>query len=147
MKRLISPILILVLLLSLCGCVNIADTTEYKWTGEELFGLPEQASSYTLRHAGESKLYLNFERGDRCAAYQSVLRQLPLNPTSKEGSMDADIYEITTDYFIFDDIDNTVEEFTVKLIVSGDMVLYNDQWYEANTSQLLRQLKRDFANE
>jgi hypothetical protein len=27
------------------------------------------------------------------------------------------------------------------------MVLYNDQWYEANTSQLLRQLKQDFANE
>lgn len=140
MKRLISPILILVLLLSLCGCVG-------KTTGEELFGLPEQAMSYTLRHAGQTRLYFNYAQADRCAIYQSALRDLKLKPTSKQGAMDRNLYEITTSYTIFNDTNHTVEEFTVELIVNGNMVLYNDQWYEANTSHLLRQLKQDFANE
>lgn len=147
MKRIVSLGLLVMMLLGLCGC---ADTAEYEWTGAELFGLPEQASSYTLRHAGESRLYLNFERGDRCAAYQSALRELKLNKSVKKGSLDANTYEIVTEYYVFDDVDgrvgsNSIEAMNVKLIVNGNMVLYNDQWYEADTSRLLRQLERDFA--
>ena len=140
MRRVLSLFLLVSMVLGLCGCV---DTTEYELTGEELFNLPEQARSYTLRHAGQSKLYLNFERGDRCAAYQSALRNLPLNTTNKEGSMDANMYEVVTDYIIRHS-DTEYEIVEVKLIVNGNMVCYNGEWYEADTSQLLRQLERDF---
>lgn len=140
MKCVTSWIIIVCLAFGLCGCAG-------KTTGEELFGLPEQAMSYTLRHAGQTRLYFNYAQGDRCAIYQSALRDLKLKPTSKQGAMDRNLYEITTSYTVFNDTNHTVEEFTVELIVNGNMVLYDDQWYEANTSQLLRQLKQDFANE
>lgn len=140
MKSAAAWIIIGCLLIGLCGCV---DTTEFELTGEELFNLPEQAMSYTLRHAGQTKLYLNFERGDRCAAYQSALRNLPLNRTNKEGLLDANLYEVVTKYIIWHS-DTEVETVEVKLIVNGNMVCYNGEWYEADTSQLLRQLERDF---
>ncbi len=141
MKRILAISMLLILLFGLCGCV---DTTEYELTGEELFKLPEQATSYTLRHAGQTKFYLNYVQGSRCAAYQSALRNLLLNRTNKEGSMDANLYEVVTDYIIRHS-DTEVETVEVKLIVNGNMVRYNGEWYEADTSQLLRQLERDFS--
>lgn len=147
MSRIISLCLVVIFLLSLCAC---AGGEQYELTGQDVFGLPEQGVSFTLRHAGQSRLYLNFERGDRCAAYQSALRNLQLNKTNKKGSLDGNLYEICTDYAIYEYSGGQVDSSSyqvvyVKIIVNGDMVLYNDQWYEANTSQLLRQLERDFS--
>ncbi len=149
MRRISSLCFVLFFLFSLCGCVV---TNEYEFIGSEIFDLPEnKVSSYTLRHKGQTILYFNYERGDRCEAYQSALRNLKLNKTNKKGSMDSNLYEISTDYTVYEYSGSQVKSESyrsvkVRIIVNQNMILYNDQWYEADTSQLLRQLERDFAD-
>lgn len=145
MKRTIA-VAVIATLLMLCGC---SGGEQYELTGQDVFGLPEnEPTSYTIRHAGMSIKYYSYERPAEAARYKSLLNSMMMNKTNKKGSLDANLYEISTLY-VKDIMDGTmvgaIEPIDIKVIVNGNMVLYNDQWYEANTSQLLRQLERDFS--
>lgn len=121
----------------------------YDLLGRDVFGLPEnEPTSYTIRHAGMSIKYYSYERPAEAARYKSLLNSMMMNKTNKKGSLDANLYEISTLY-VKDIMDGTmvgaIEPIDIKVIVNGNMVLYNDQWYEADTSRLLRQLEKDFS--
>lgn len=145
MKRIRYWIIVVSMILGLIGC----NANDYDFLGIELFELAgEIQANYVIRHAGQSVLYYNYERGDKVSTYNALIRQMKLKKTGKTADLSSGIYEITMDYWVFDRSSGQVsvsETQWLYLIINEDMVLYNDQWYEADTSRLLRQLERDFA--
>lgn len=138
--------IILLFCLLLLGVVGCSDN--YDLTGKEVLGLPEEfVTSYTVRHAGQS-LFFSYEEPLSASKYRNLLNSVMMRKSNREGTLDSDIYEIYTMYTVDHFEENSAPIFDVchvNVIVSGDMIRYNDQWYEADTSRLLRQLEKDFS--
>ncbi len=146
MKKAISICMLLVVLVSLSSC------GEDYISGTELFYLPDQLNHIELRHNGLGYAYINSpdgraNDGAKLATYNRLLKSLALTPTSRKSELDRSIYEISFSVTIREEYTNKILDTKyIRIIIKDDLVLYDDQWYEANTARLLRQLERDFAD-
>lgn len=135
-----------VMLLSLCGCGG-----DYI-PGAELFCLSDQLNQIELRHDGLGIAYINSPDGQandgvKLATYNRLLKSLALTPTGRKSELDRSIYEISFSVTIYEEYTyNILDTKYIRIIIKDELVFYDDQWYEANTSQLLRQMGRDFAD-
>ncbi len=144
-KKLIIIGLICFLFIGLCGCDTDSET-DYV-LGKDMFQMPEHVGSGVIvRHDGYSFGYYS-DRPQEAATYINLIKQLRIQETNRKGSLTAGIYEICFDSVICDENTHEIKEvISVWLVIDDNLILYDDQWYEANTSQLLRQLERDFAD-
>ena len=140
MKKTIVMWLICFHLLCLCGC-----DTDYV-LGKDLFRMPEQVGGgVVIRHAGYSLGFYS-EQPQKAASYVALIKQMKIRQTDRKGSLTSEIYEIRFDSVICDEVTYEIQEvIPVWLVIDEDLILYNGQWYEADTSRLLRQLEKDFS--
>lgn len=145
MKKRIIIGLICFLFIGLCGCATDSET-DYV-LGKDMFQMPEyMGSGVIVRHDGYSLGYSS-EHPQEAATYIDLVKQLRIQETNRKGRLTGEIYEISFDSVICDENTHAIKEvISVWLVIDDDLIMYNDQWYEANTARLLRQLERDFAD-